>query len=567
MFEFYFPEISKDNTGQAITEFKKTRKIPEAADAHGVIGFFKEYYKIEDGYTYEQLRKIIGVRYEMENRLFSNNTPYTFATDVSIDCVTFIKEQQQDFQGIHIMVEPIREYTNGTLAAHILGRVGVMYKEEYEKLKEKKYNINDVIGKDGIEKYLEDYLRGRDGVSSVEHNIDGMMSRVLESQPPVPGNYAVLTIDARLQHALEKSLENTILRLQKTAKGAQARAGSGVVVDVNSGEILAIASYPTFDPAKFNELWGEMSRDPNRPMWNRAISGQYAPGSTFKVLSAFAALESGAISPTDTINCEGVYRVYASSGYTPVCWIYSSYGKGHGRQNVTQAIENSCNYYFYEVGRRLGIDTLYEYGKKFGLGEYTGIELGGEAKGIFAGPEYREKIGSMWYPGDTLQAAIGQSDHLFTPLQIANYIATIANGGNRYKIHLVKSVKSYDGGTCVMENKPEVVEEIKSNWKNYKAIIDGMRRVSETGTAASTFVNYDIPVGGKTGSASVPNGEANGLFVAFAPFDDPQIAIAVVVEHAGSGSAIASVARDVIDAYMKTETADDRIQPYNELVR
>ncbi|NLB80682.1 MAG: hypothetical protein GX800_03485 [Clostridiaceae bacterium] len=566
-FEFDFPNTANEDIQVLADKFKHEKKIDVSANANDVVNYFAEQYKIDGGYTTEQLRKIIGIRYEMENRLFSNNVPYTFATDVSIDFVTYIKEQQQDFQGVSILVEPIREYANNTLAAHILGRVGVMYKEEYQQLKDKGYNINDLIGKDGIEKYLEDSLKGVDGTSSAEHNIGGAMSRVLESRPPIPGNNAILTLDLHLQQALESSLGDMISKLQTKAGNKDVITGSGVVIDVNNGEVLAMASHPTFDPARFNEQWASLSHDNSRPMWNRAIAGQYAPGSVFKILSAFAALESDTVSPDDTINCSGVYRFYASSGYTPVCWYYSSYGRGHDAQNVTQALENSCNYYFYEVGRRMGIDTLYKYGKKFGLGEYTGIELSGEEKGNFASPEYREKIGTVWYPGDTLQAAIGQSDHLFTPIQLANFMATVANGGKRHKVHLIKSIKSYDTAETVYENKPEIIELIDVEYPNYKAITNGLRKVSETGTASAAFSGFDVSVASKTGSASVPSGAANGLFVAFAPFDDPQIALALVVEHAGSGSAIAPVARDVIKAYMMGETVDDQISPYNELIK
>ena len=566
-FKFNFPAVDTKEQQMEAEEFKSSRGISALADANAVMEHFKAYYKIEDGFSDADLRKIIGIRYEMENRLFSNNAPYIFATDVSIDFITYLKEQQFDFQGVSIVTESIREYENGTLAAHILGRVGIMYKEDYDKLKNSGYSINDIIGKEGLEKYLETYLKGKDGTSSVEHNITGVTSRVLESEPPIPGNYAVLTIDSKLQQVLETSLADIISRLQKTANGKEARVGSGVVLDVNTGEVLAMASYPTFEPARFNEQWDKLSRDTDRPMWNRAISGQYAPGSVFKVLTAFAALESGTIAPNEYISCEGVYKYYASSGYAPVCWIYSSTGGGHGRQNVTQALENSCNYYFYEAGRRMGIETLSEYGKKFGLGQATGIELSGEEKGIFASPRYREKIGSIWYPGDTLQAAIGQSDHLFTPIQLASFISTVANGGKRYKVQLVKGVRSYGRGQAILDNKPVVIDNLNIDYMNYRSIMNGMRKVSETGTASSTFVNFDVPVGSKTGSASVPNGAANGIFVAFAPFDDPQIAIALVVEHAGSGSAIAPVARDIIKEYMAAETVEDQILPCNELVR
>jgi len=566
-FDFYFPDVEDEQLSEKIINFKTSKKIDVDFDANQTMEFFKEYYQIDGEYTPEELRKIVAVRYEMENRMFSNNTPYTFATDVKIEAVSYLKEQHLDFAGVNILVEPIRVNTSGTLAAHILGRVGVMYKEEYEKLKSKNYNMNDIVGKDGIEKYLEEYLRGKDGVSSIEQNINGKMSRVLDSKPPVPGNYAVLTLDAELQRTLEQSLESNIQRLRGLKDSYDASGGSAVVIDVNSGEILAMASYPTFNPNEFNENYKNLITDKNRPMFNRAIGGQYAPGSTFKILTAIAALGEGIVNTTDTIVDEGVYKFYANSGYSPVCWIWADYRRTHGAQNITQAIENSCNYFFYDVGRRLTINGLTKYGEKFGLGQYTGIELPGEAKGIFASPEYRAKYKKQWYPGDTLQASIGQSDHLFTPLQLANYIATVANGGKRYSTHIVKAIKSYEEAKNVVDIQPKVVDEIQMEPQNYKAVMDGMRNVSETGTASNVFANYRVAVGGKTGTASVPRGTANGLFVAFAPFEKPQIAIAIVVEHGGHGNYVAPIAKDVIDAYIKVNTVEDAIMPYNTLVR
>ena len=566
-FDFYFPDVEEDQLSEKINNFKTTKKINVDFDANQTMEYFRKYYQIDEGYSPEELRKIVAVRYEMENRMFNNNTPYTFATDVKKEVVSWLKEQHLDFPGVNILVEPIRQNTSGTLAAHILGRVGVMYKEEYDGLKSKNYNMNDIVGKDGIEKVLEDYLRGKDGVSSVEQNIDGKMSRVLDSTPPIPGNYAVLTLDAELQRTLEESLSLNIQRLRGLPDSHDASGGSAVVIDVNSGEVLAMASYPTFDPNEFNQKYKELMADKNRPMFNRAIGGQYAPGSTFKILTAIAALEEGIVTPTETIVDEGVYKFYENSGYAPVCWIWADYHRTHGAQNVSQAIENSCNYYFYDVGRRLTIGKLTKYGEKFGLGQYTGIELPAEAKGIFASPEYRSKFKKQWYPGDTLQASIGQSDHLFTPIQLANYIATVANGGKRYEAHIVKAIKSYEEAKNVVDIQPKVVDEIQMEPQNYKAVIDGMRKVSETGTASNVFANYRVAVGGKTGTASVPKGSPNGLFVAFAPFENPQIAIAIVVEHGGHGNYIAPVAKDVIDAYIKVNAVEDAIQPYNTLVR
>ena len=283
------------------------------------------------------------------------------------------------------------------------------------------------------------------------------------------------------------------------------------------------------------------------------------------MVTAVAALQEGVIKPNETIRDEGIFRFYRD--YQPRCWIYTDTGRTHGPQNVVQAIMNSCNYYFYEVGRRLTINKIVEYAQKFGFGSRTGIEIKGEASGILASPEYREKINRTWYPGDTLQAAIGQSDNLFTPLQLANYVATLANGGTRYKPHLVKGIKSYESNEPIFKNKPEVVEEINISPENHKAVMDGMLAASQSGTASNVFGRYNIKVGSKTGTATVPYGTANGLFVAFAPYENPQIAIAVVVEHGGHGNYLGHIAMDVFDAYLNENPVEDNIQPYNELVR
>ncbi len=567
-FSYEYPGKKEEEKNKLISEFLKSRKLDANLDAHSTIYKLKDYYKIDDGYSNEDLRKIIGVRYEMEQRLFSSRNPYTFASDVPIDVVTQIKEKHADFPGVDIFTDYIRDYTYGNLASHILGRVGIIYQDEYEALKDKDYGMNDIIGKDGMEKYLEEYLKGKDGVSSVVHNIEGKTSGVLETVSPIPGNDVFLTIDAKLQQVLEKSLENTIKSIRNFPDSSDANAGSAVVIDVNTGEILAMASYPTYDIETFNDDYESLVENPDNPMWNRAVSGQYAPGSTYKILTAIAALESGTIKPNETITDEGRYDFYASSGYSPVCWIWSQSGKTHGKQNVTQAIENSCNYYFYEVGRKMGIDTIEEYSKKFGLGDYTGIEYLGESKGTLASRDFKESvIKETWYPGDTLQAAIGQSYHMFTPVQLANYIATVANGGKRYKTQMVKSVLNSETGVSVKEFMPEVAYDVDMNEENHKAVLNGMRKVSETGTASSVFSTFEVAVGGKTGTADVSKGSPTGLFVAFAPFDNPQIAISVVVEHGGHGNSVAPVARDVIKAYMESNTHDDVFQGYNSLVR
>ena len=559
-FIFNSPDYSAES------DFKKSNDFDTKMTAQEILDELINRYEVDGQYTKSEKRKIIGIRFEMELRSFNSSTPYTIATDVPIEVVSYIREQGNKFAGIDVSVEPIRVNVNGSLASHILGRVGRIYKEEYDVLKAKGYGMNDTLGKDGIEKIMEDYLKGTDGVQNIEQSIDGRTMKVLEIKEAIPGNNVILTIDLELQKIAENSLAETIQNMSTNPESLGASAGAVVVVDVNNGEILAIASYPTFNQNTFNEDYKELLENEAKPMWNRAISGTYAPGSTFKMLTAVAALESGVTTPDEVINDLGVYRYYESSNYTPKCWIYTDTGRTHGNQTVVQAIENSCNYYFYEVGRRMGIDTLAEYGKKFGLGEYTGIELSGESKGIFASRTYRDKIGSVWYPGDTLQASIGQSDHLFTPIQLANYVATLANGGTRYKLHLIKEVKSGVDSKTIYKNEPEIVEKIEISEKNYKSIIEGMQAVSETGTASNVFAGYPIPVGGKTGTASVSSGTANALFVAVAPLDNPQIAIAIVVEHGGHGNYVAPIAKNIISYYMQLDAKTDAAIPKNTII-
>lgn len=566
-FTFTFEGDDEEQKEKSKQAFLKKESLNSDATPEQVIDHLMQKFDISGEYTTDEKRGVAGVRYEMEERQFTSGTPFTFATDISMQAVTVFKEKSAEYPGVMISVEPIREYVNGSEAAHILGRVGVISKEEYDAAKKdgKKYGLNDIVGKDGMEQYLEDNLRGKDGMSAVNTNIGGKTSNIIESKPAQPGNYAVLTIDSQLQQVLEKSLADTIHKVQGLKDARDASSGAAVAIDVNSGEILAMATYPTYDPAKFNEQYQSLMENPLKPMWNRAISGTYAPGSTFKMVTGIAGLDEHVITPKEAIVDEGIYKFYQD--YQPHCWIFDDTGRTHGPQNVAQALMNSCNYYFYEVGRRLTIDKLDKYAQMFGLGSRTGIELNGEASGILASPEYKKKIKSMWYPGDTLQAAIGQSDNLFTPLQLANYVATLANGGTRYKPHLLKGIKSYESNDMILENQPTVEQKIDMEPEDYKAIMDGMLAVSQTGTAANVFNNYSIPVGSKTGTASVPKGTANGVFVAFAPFDHPQIAVAAVVEHGGHGNYLGQIALDTFDAYLKVSKVEDKIQPQNELVQ
>lgn len=548
--DFTFTDYEGKERDKKIESFCKKLKLDENT-AEAAFTALCEKYGVDGGYTPEEKRKIISVRYEMELRDFSVSTPYTFATDVDSAVVMIIRERSMDFDGVNILTVPVREYANDGLAAHILGRVGIIYQEEYEALKDKNYGMNDIIGKDGMEKYLEDYIRGKDGRSSVEQTFKGKTASVNSEVAPIAGNDAMLTIDIDIQRAAEASLAETITSLQNSnSRGSGASAGAVVAVDVNNGEVLALANYPSFNPKTFDEDYSELYKDPLKPMFNRAVSGAYEPGSTFKMLTAIAGLEENVISPSEIIEDKGVYEYYDQKFN---CWFYTDTGKTHGKVNVSDALRDSCNYYFYETGRRLGVNKLIEYGKKIGLGEYTGIEIEGETKGILANPEYKQKTFDVqWYPGDTLQMAIGQSFNLFSPLQLASYTATIANGGTRYQMHVLKNVRSRQTGEETVAGEAKVLGQIDMKESTKNAVFTGMRKVcTEGGTAANVFADYPIEVCAKTGSAQVSTGAANGIFVAFAPYDNPQIAVAVVVENAGSGNSIAPVARAVFDAYFR----------------
>lgn len=515
--------------------------------ADDVIRAYCDIYGISGDYKSEHIRSMVSVRYETDVKQYSSVTPVTVAEDINAEAVTAIKSLNEGIDGVIIAEDYAREYTTPGLATHILGRTGQISSDEYQKNKQNGYGINDTIGKQGIERWAEKYLRGKDGVTGTYTEIDGKSVELSEGQEPVPGNYVMLTIDYDIQATLERSLENTI-----KAIGGDCNAGGAVVLDVNTGDTLAIASYPTYDMTTFDEEYSKLVQNESNPMLNRAVSGLYSPGSTFKPLTAIAGIQSGVVTPKEHITCTGIYDYYKD--YQPSCWIWSEYNSTHGAQDVTHAIENSCNVYFYELGRRLGIDRLDEYAKKFGLGEYTGIELTEETAGHMASPEYKKQAvvnvtDSDWFGGDTLQTAIGQSYSLFTPVQLANYCATIANGGTRYKVNLIDSIRSSVDGSVVEKFGSEVVEKIDMDPQTVNQIHNGMKKVVDEGSARSIFEGYPIAVGGKTGTAQLGKGANNAVFIAFAPFDNPKIAVAVVLEHGVRGTNAGRVARDVFDQY------------------
>ena len=560
--------ISVENNKYVFSVDKKEEKkwkskngFDSSINAEKVMDNLIDKYKIDKNeYSKADRIYIAGVRLNMINRGFSIVSPYLFAEDVPIDEISVIKEQSQSFPNVSILTQPVRNYPYGSLGAHMLGRVGLISAEEYEQNEDNGYTINSRIGKDGIEKYLEDYLRGENGSGSIEQTTGGHSMGQSVEIAPVSGRDVNLTIDLDMQLACEEALKNTISNISSSsdnaAGGRDADAGSMVVIDVNTGDILAMASYPSYEITSFASEYNKLLKNPSKPLFNRALAGTYSPASTFKLLIGAAALEEKIITPDEEILDTGKYTFFKD--YQPACWIYNQSGGGtHGYLNVSEAIRDSCNIFFFDVGRRLTIEKINEYAKKFGFGQKSGIELASEEKaGVIASPENRKKSGGIWYPGDVCQTAIGQSDTLVTPLQLANYMATIANGGTRYRPHLIKSIENSDG-TLDTETTPEILDRVELDKDYQEAILSGLRMVVTEGTAQRAFAGCKISVAAKTGSAQTSGIYTNGVCVAFAPYEQPKIAIACIVEKAGSGANVAQAVRMVVDSYFKAEDDND----------
>ena len=419
--------------------WKANNNLDEDLTAEQVFQALKEKYKISDE-DEETARKIMAVRYEITRNGYSNTKSVILARDISNTSAVQLREQNAKLAGMNVITEPIVSYTSGSLASHVLGYVGAISAEEYETRKDT-YRNDDIIGKDGIQNVFEKYLKGIDGIKQVDMTVDGAITSEYISEEAVAGSDVILTIDANLQKVAEDALKKNIkdIASDKYGEGNDADAGAVVVMNVNSGEVLAMASYPDYNPGKYAEEYD--ADDKSGKYLNRAIGGTYAPGSTFKMVVATAALDTKEITTSTLINDNGIYPY----GDRQACWYYRSYGVGHGYLNLTQAIKYSCNYFFYDLGYRMGIDTVAEYAGYYGLGKRTGIELIGEKRGSVASKEYAESQGNGWYVSDTLSAVIGQSYNSFTPLQMARYVSMIANGGKNVDTTLIKSIIRADG--------------------------------------------------------------------------------------------------------------------------
>lgn len=546
-YEFTFDDPSK------ASDWKKQFEIPEEYSASECIDYYKGEFNISDSYGTEDVRMLVGVRYTMLIRGFGTSMAYTLADDVSQNTVVSIKEHYDDYRGVNILSKPVREYPYGTMAVHILGRIGAINEEEYAKYKKSGYSANDTIGKEGLEKYLEKELRGTSGKAYVEQDKDGHYVAFSTVEEATSGNSAVLTIDIDVQLAAEKAIKETVADIyeksSETNQGADVAGAAAVAIDVKTGEIICMASYPDYDVTEYNREYTKLRNDKNNPLFNRALAGTYAPGSTFKMLVGIAALENEVITPKTVIHDKVIYEL----GQSRFKCLHD-----HGDVDVSGAIKDSCNYFFYTVGYEMGIDEIAKYAKQFGLGEYSGIELADEeACGTVASPEEKEKRGEPWYEGYTLQAAIGQDDNRFTPLQLAAYTAQIANGGIRYTPHIIKGIYSYDTKETVKLTEIKEAGRAEIKPENADAIKSGMRQVATGGTAADYFADYPIEVAAKTGTAEVYGGSDNGIFVAYAPYDNPEIAVAVVIERSGGGYYCGPVAKAIIDAYLNAENSPE----------
>lgn len=548
-------------------KWKKVNNINEDATAEETFNYFKNKYEITTD-NVEDARKIMAIRYEISYQGYSNTKSIQIAQNISRNTLLEIKERNSDFPGVEITEEPKRVYPLGNTASHIIGRIGRIEEEEL-KGNEDTYDQNDIIGKSGIEYVFEEFLKGKNGVKQIDMDVEGTITNEYIAKEAVAGNDVILTIDSKLQATAEQAIKNNIERIANGAfgKASPADAGVAVVLNVKTGEVLAMASNPDYDPSAFvngidENTWNYYINGDTKPLENKAISAMYSPGSTYKMVTALAGLETGAITTTDKIRDTGIYRKYNSSWK---CWKIS----GHGYLDVSNAIERSCNYFFYELGDRVGIDTLAKYSYYLGLGHKTGIELKGEIPGVLASNEIAKQENRVWNPGETISAAIGQSYNTFTPIQMAKYVAMVANRGKKLDVTIVKSIIRPDGSEIPRneyESKvseklgltPDNTEEMGFNEANIQAILEGMRGVTSEsgGTAYSTFRDFDIEVGGKTGSAQTGvEGKTNAWFVGFAPFDNPEIAIVVFVRNGGSGGYTAEVARDIIAQYFGMNTS------------
>ena len=548
-----------------------------ALTAPHLLELMRADFGVPTDFSRREARLVLGVLYELRLRKLTANAvtvPYVFAEDLSVELISILNDGA--FEGVVIGSKAVRQY-NTDYAAHILGRVGKFesreerdsFNAEWNATREAGedttglpyYRLDDQVGKDGVELAFEQYLRGRDGTRLITTNQEGKITSEIYSIQPEPGGTVALTLDIDFQAQVEEILARSVQAMdQEDLEDGEEpvnRGAAAAVVSVANSEILALATYPTYSQRTYAQDYALLSQDPRHPYVNRAISSAYAPGSTFKPLTAVAALESGVITPTTIINATGSWTYPGDPNSYANCWLYNSSRGRHGRINVSQAITVSCNYFFAQMGYSLGLDRLNAYCRAFGLGESTGIEIY-ERTGTL--PENK--------PGEDQSpwAGFGQSSQLFTPLQLANYVATLVRGGTRYNAHLLKDISAYDGSSVLYTAQPEVLSQLEIQPDNLAAVKKGMGDLATTGSVGQQFANCIVTAGAKTGSAQTGEVMANGVFVCFAPFEEPEVAVAVVIEKGKAGAALASTAVEILNAYFAPSDIGAMMAPEGALL-
>lgn len=530
-------EYLPDSDAQ-IEKLKSKIGVNVYATAENCLDKLIEDYHISDDYTDHEKRIIAGLRYEMQLRNFSIGNIFTIAEDIPLETVVRIKEYGPELSGTDIIEAPARVYSCNDIIPHEIGTVGPIYAEEYDELKKLGYEMDDYVGKSGIEKGMESYLRGKDGVRTFSM-LNGNVLKNEVTQEAVAGNTISLTIDNDFQREIQGILEDFIVYLNHHSTGLYTNVTSGaiVVLDVKTGAVLALATAPTYTMDEYTEDYSALLERDGQPIINRATDGIYRPGSTFKTITATAGLNEGIVNSSSTFYCSKDYRYY---DITVHCTGF------HQNIGISRAIQVSCNIYFYELGQRLGIDKISEYAAKYGLGQSLGLESGDSA-GYLANPETFERFDMLWTRGQVLQAAIGQSEVGVTPLQLAVAASTIANEGVRYKPHIVDSIYNYDMSELITKIEPEVADTIELNYSGvYSAIKTGMiaaSRNTPNGEYSLNDLNFDVAI--KTGTPQSPRG-TDSTFIGFAPADEPEIAFAGIIE---GGEYSKYMVRKIIDAY------------------
>ena len=558
---------AEDNTSdqKSLANMKEGLGLQQYATADDVMEKLVEDYDLS-AYSLHWQRVLGGIHYEMQQQAFSNVNNFVMAENVSEVTVATIKENSLTMPGVEIVETSTRSYDEGDIIPHVLGRVGKITAEKWKvtdengqttyPLREKGYNMNDMIGVSGLEAVYEDELRGRDGVETITRSSDGVIVGTAMTTVPEPGHTVQLTIDSNFQRAVDKALADNIDMINRVYNTGtmKAAAGAAVVLDVKDGSVLAASNYPSFDQNLYATQYSEYSADESLPLFNRALQGLYTPGSTFKPAVAVAALDSGLINQYSTVYCNGVYTYY--DDYRPKCTRH-----GHsGNIDVITAIKWSCNIFFYDVGRRLTSDVYDAYAYKLGLGQRTGVEVS-EAVGHLT-----SKNDSNYMESLDVQAAIGQGNTVVTPIQLATYAATLANNGTRYRTHFVKAILDSNTGEVISETQPEVMDIIEGTGNTFELVRQGMKLVPSTITGKIS--SYPIAIACKTGtpqrSETYASGKhyLNAMMIAYLPADDPEIAIGITVEYGGYGARTGDLVVDIANAYFAMKDGTLEVDPY-----